>query len=74
MIEGSLFSMQPLDFKQEVDVTLKVFVRGTWVAQSVKCLLSAQVMVPGSCSVRESTSPSPSAPPPCLCSVSQINK
>ena len=57
-----------------------------WVAQWVKCMPLAQVMIPGvwdparhraPCSAGESASPTPSAPPlprVCTCALSQINK
>ena len=37
-----------LDFGTQIMLPVKQHYWGTWVAQSVKCLPSAQVMVPGS--------------------------
>ena len=75
--------------KFTIKKTLKSFYfricRGSWVAQLVKCLPSAQVIISGSWELsptwgsplsRESASPSPSTPPPgsCPLSFSQIHK
>ena len=65
-----------------MEFPLKVKNRDTWVAQLVKYLPLAQVMIPGSwdgvphwapCSVRSLLLPLPATPPACALSLCQIN-